>query len=209
VLIYNLHDTFQNLPKKRNTNKWTLKNKTKTKQMDLLNFLKKELENAKYTKQHANIDLKAHIISLELKLENSKKELQSKELPYDEEIKDLEKKIKVETTKSDLFKTVKKMRNDVHQLIHDGKCHDGKCHDLKNVFIGNRFLTFYYNDSIAGFYHNNGCFEESITLSVNRKKPSEEVIEFNNYEAYKIAESNLTELEKYIKLNELFNAFLG
>lgn len=104
---------------------------------------------------------------------------------------------------------VEQLKNRVSKLYHEGNFNKHYkavtwIHGLEYIFKSNRFITYYYDDDeqTSGYYMNR-------TNDDDIRSDRREKIEFDNYEAYKIARAVLPADEKFAALNKMFDSFLN
>lgn len=121
---------------------------------------------------------------------------------------EIEKINKYITDKQCTINIVTDLKKRVYELYHEGNFSkyykSDEWNNLEHVFVGNRFCTYYYNDDNheAGFYTNRISDNDILFHGLEK-------IEFDNYEAFKIAKSNLLDDEKFVALNKMFDSFLN
>ncbi len=165
---------------------------------------------------NSNKELANSIKQCSDKLNSLKKELELNEKPFREKIDQLSIKKKLLETKFEVIEDVEFLKKQVCNLYTKKQFDEldvyGNHKLLVNVFMGNRFCNYVYNNKFPNssmFYSNDGGPGDENWLMKPKYVVKKDDVIFDNYKAYEIAKSKLTPDEKFTKLNEMFDNFLN
>jgi len=150
----------------------------------------------------SNMELKTQIASSKAELDRLTALLRVVEQPYCAELQSLEAKLTLASKMRETIRDVAELKTKVHKCTNGSRLH--------NIFEGNRFATFYYNDATSGFYTNNGGEGDRGIADPDSPVLGVDHVEFDCYAAYTISKSPLLSRDEKVKqLDELFDVFLG
>ncbi len=177
--------------------------------------IQKEIDIQYAILKDSNVALKRLIKFRNEELKQLQNTLYLNEKIYYDYIDKLKHRLAIESERIEIIEVVKKLKKQVHDLYINGDfdelvVQESSWTTLEEIFVGNRFCTYFRNDTNAGFYPNEGVkFDPNWYIESKPHIAGKNEVIFDNYKAFEIAGFKKSKEERFNELMVMFDNFLN